>query len=333
MAKRMKTKIRGQKMNASDPWFKLTEGEARRVNAGGQFDFFWIVLELGMPGLMLKLSQLPDPLPQLPKLKNLSVAFRTAGSVPALVLALKERSQTEVFETLCRDVVTAGEAGAKTGDILHRTIQRTRRWHHLLRGGHKAGLSVEEQRGLVGELAFLRQVALGLGPETAIEAWMGPSGASKDFEFIGTCVEVKARRVAAKPFVSISSAEQLADVEGCRVFLNVVNVGSAVSPDGFRLHDHVAITEQLFSEAVMAFDVLEEALYLSGYDADNDYENRRWQLGEEKSYEVKDGFPRIGLPLPVGIGKVKYALSLDAISEFETDSDLIKVIKEGLING
>lgn len=330
MAKRMKTKIRGQKMNASDPWFKLTEGEARRVNAGGQFDFFWIVLELGMPGLMLKLSQWPDPLPQLPKLKNLSVAFRTAGSVPALVLALKERSQTEVFETLCRDVVTAGEAGAKTGDILHRTIQRTRRWHHLLRGGHKAGLSIEEQRGLIGELAFLRKVALRLGPEAAIESWMGPSGATKDFEFIGTCVEVKSRRVAAKPFVSISSAEQLADVDGCRVFLNVINVSSALSPEGLSLHDHVDMTKQLFAETVMAFDALEEALYLSGYDADNEYDSRRWQLSEAKSYEVKDGFPRIGVPLPFGVEMVKYALSLDAIAGFETDSDLIEVIKEGL---
>lgn len=317
-------------MNTSDPWFKLTTDEARRVNAGGQFDFFWVALERGMPGLMLRLPQLPDPLPQLPKLKNLSVSFRTAGSAPALVLALKERSQTEVFETLCRDVVAAGEAGGKTDDILLRTIQRTRRWHHLLRGGHKAGLSVEGQRGLVGELAFLRRVVSGLGPETAIEGWMGPSGATKDFEFIGTCVEVKARRVAAKPFVSISSAEQLADVDGCRVFLNVVNVASAVSPEGLSLHDHVDMTEQLFSETITAFDAWEESLYLSGYDADNDYDNRRWQLSEAKSYEVKDGFPRIGLPLPFGIEMVKYALSLDAFAKFETASDLIKVIEEGM---
>ena len=40
---------------------------------------------------------------------------------------------------------------------------------------------------------------------TAIEAWTGPTGASKDFELIGTCVEVKTQRVAAKPFVAISS--------------------------------------------------------------------------------------------------------------------------------
>jgi len=317
-------------MNTPDPWFKLTAGEARRVNAGGQFDFFWIVLERSMPGLMLRLPQLPDPLPQLPKLKNLSVSFRTAASAPALVLALKERSQAEVFETLCRDVVATGEAGNNIDDVLLRAIQRTRRWHHLLRGGSKTGLSVEEQRGLVGELTFLRELVSELGPETAIEAWTGPSGATKDFEFIGTCVEVKTRRAAAKPIVSISSADQLADVEGCRLFLRVINVASAVSPDGKSLHDHVDMTAQLFSETLTVFDLWEEALYSSDYDPDNDYGNRCWQLGGAKTYEVKDDFPRIGIPLPLGIEMVKYGLSLDACAKFETDTDLIKVIQDGL---
>jgi hypothetical protein len=193
-------------------------------------------------------------------------------------------------------------------------------------------LSVEEQRGLVGELAVLRELISGLGPETAIEAWKGPTGATKDFEFIGTCIEVKTRRVAARPFVSISSAEQLADVEGCRLFLRVANVASAVSPGGQSLHDHVDMTSQLFSETEDAFDSWEEAIYDSGYDPDNDYGERRWQLGEAKTYEVTADFPRIGLPLPTGIEMVKYALSIEACAKFEADIDLVEVIKEGLEN-
>lgn len=319
-------------MKSPDPWSKLPPDEARRVSATGQFDFFWVVLERGMPGLMLRLPQLPDPLPQLPKLKNLSVCFRTSGSAPAFVIALKERSQAEIFETLCRDVVSACESADNIDHALNRAIQRTRRWHHLLRGGNKTGLSVEEQRGLVGELAFLRELVSGLGPEAAIEAWKGPTGATKDFEFIGTCVEVKTRRVAAKPFVSISSAEQLADVDGCRLFLRVVNVASAVSPIGQSLHDHIDMTAKLFDETVAAIDEWEVAIYDSGYDPENDYGERRWQLGEAKNYEVVDGFPRIELPLSPGIEMVKYALSIEACAKFETDIDLVKVIREGLEN-
>jgi putative PD-(D/E)XK family protein DUF4420 len=319
-------------MTSHDPWFKLLTDDARRVHSAGKFDFFWVLLEHGMPGLMLRLDKLPDPLPQLPKLKNLTVSFRAAGSGPAFVIALKERSQVEVFETLCRDVVSASESADDIEHALSKAIQRTRRWHHLLRGGKKAGLSVDEQRGLVGELAVLRELISGLGPETAIEAWKGPTGASKDFEFIGTCVEVKTRRVAARPFVSISSAEQLADVEGCRLFLRIANVSSAFSPGGQSLHDHVNETAHLFSDTVRAFDTWEQAIYDSGYDPENDYGDRRWQLGNFSTYEVKDNFPRISLPLAFGIDSVKYALSIEACANFETDVDLIKVIRDGLEN-
>jgi hypothetical protein len=313
----------------TDPWDKLTNDEARRVNMAGQFDFFWIVLEKNTPGLMLRLPQLPLSPPKLPKLKNLSLSFRNAGASPAFVIALNERSQIEIFETLCRDVVAAGEAAENVEDALLRAAQRTQRWHYLLRGGSQRGLSVEEQRGLVGELAFLREVAVGISPEAAIEAWKGPSKSSKDFEFIGCCVEVKARRVAAKPFVSISSEEQLADVEGCRLFLKVWNISSAISPDGLSLHDHVKMTAAYFENSVSAFDQWEEAIFAAGYDPDNDYSDRRWHLGSSQTYEITDGFPRLAVPLPFGVEMVRYSLSLEACAEFETTSDLIKVIKDG----
>ena len=283
-----------------------------------------------MPGLMLRLPVVPDPAPRLPKLKNLVAAFRPADGGQAFVLGLKERAQVEIFETLCRDVVNAGEAGENRDDALARAIQRTRRWHHLLRGGRSGGLSVEEQRGLVGELAFLRELVSDFGPDTAVEAWTGPMGSAKDFELIGTCVEVKARRVAAKPYLAISSEDQLADVEGSQLFLRVTNVASAVLPEGQSLHDHVRMTSALFEEAGDAYDAWEEAIYSTGYDPLNDYEERRWQLGGSTDYKVVDGFPRIAVPLPAGVENVRYSLSLDACGPFELEADLIEIIRERL---
>ena len=92
--------------------------DARRVEAAGNFDFFWVVLEAGMPGLMLRLPASPDPLPKLPKLKNLVASFRPTVGGWAFVLGLKERAQVEIFETLCRDVVNAGEGGKDREDAL-----------------------------------------------------------------------------------------------------------------------------------------------------------------------------------------------------------------------
>ncbi|QKV20727.1 PD-(D/E)XK motif protein [Oricola thermophila] len=312
-----------------DPWEKLGSGEAKRVDVAGRFDFFWVVLEAGMPGLMLRLPELPQPLPRLPKLKNLVTSFRPVSGGSAFVLGLKERSQVQIFETLCRDVVEAGEAGANRNEALSRALQRTRRWYHLLRGGKANGLSVEEQRGLVGELAFLRELVSAFGPETAIEAWTGPTCSAKDFEFIGSCIEVKARRVAAKPFVSISSEDQLADVQGNRLYLRVVNVASAVLPEGQSLHDHVRMTADMFEAEGAAFEAWEETLGSTGYDPENDYDDRRWLLGTANDYEVKGGFPRIASPLENGVENVRYSISLDACEPFKLDGDLIDVIRKG----
>ena len=315
-------------MNPLEPWKQLAPGDARRVSSKGKFDFFWVVLEGGMPGLMLRVPSFPEPAPRLPRLKNLVLSFRTVEGGGAFVIGLKERSQAEIFETLCLDVVSAGEAAESRDDALSRAIQRTRRWHHLLRGGRSDGLSVEEQRGLVGELAFLRELATELEPGAAIESWKGPTGSAKDFEFIGACVEIKTLRSAAKPHVTISSEDQLADVEGSRVFLTVTNVASAVSPEGLSLHDHVRMTAELFEVADDAFDAWEEAMYSTGYDPENDYDGRRWQLGSSTVFEVIEGFPRVSTPLPSGVEHVRYTLALDACAPFTLDGNLLDIIRE-----
>ena len=322
--------IRRQLLKPRDPWERLEPDEAKRVDVAGRFDFFWVVLEAGMPGLMLRLPSLPQPLPRLPKLKNLVASFRPVSGGSAFVLGLKERSQVEIFETLCRDVVEAGETGADRDEALARALQRTRRWYHLLRGGKSRGLSAEEQRGLIGELALLRELVSAFGPDTAIESWTGPTGSAKDFELIGSCVEVKARRVAAKPFVAISSEDQLADVEGSRLCLRVVNVASAVLPEGQSLHDHVRMTAEMFEVDGTAFEAWEETLYSTGYDSENDYDDRRWLLGTATDYEVTEGFPRISAPLALGVENVRYAIALDACEPFALEGDLIDVILKGL---
>lgn len=331
MKTKMKTGMRIGRLQVTplDPWHKLSPGEAKRVTATGRFDFFWVVLEAGMLGLMLRLPTLPQSLPRLPKLKNLVISFRSTPDGSAFVLGLKERSQVEIFETLCRDVVEAGETGANHDEALSRALQRTRRWYHLLRGGKVSGLSVEGQRGLVGELDFVRELVASFGPETAIEAWTGPTGSAKDFEFIGCCVEVKARRVAATPFVAISSEDQLADVQGCRLCLRVVNVASAILPEGQSLHDHVRATAALFEADGTAFEAWEERLYSTGYDPENAYDDRRWLLGGKADYGVKEGFPRISSPLASGVSNVRYSIALGACEPFKLEGDLINVIREG----
>ena len=234
-------------MTTDDPWSGLVAGgiDARRVDPSGRHDFFWIVSSKSEPGLLLRLGDDTAQIKPLPQMRNLDLAYRMVAGSNSLVLLLKDEEQRELFGSLCQDIVGAGEQADDNHDALNRAIRRTLRWHHLLRGGKSGLLSLEEQRGLLGELQFLVRLIDLVGPRAAIEAWKGPLGSSKDFELDGCLVEVKARRGAAKPFVQISSEDQLSDVDGCRLFLLVSAIDAVVKPNGMTLTDHVKEVEAL----------------------------------------------------------------------------------------
>lgn len=311
-------------MMPENPWDSLHPGgiDARRVSTPGKQDFFWIISGEGEPGLMLRLCEGAEEIKPLPKMRNLEIAYRDAGGKRALLILLKDNEQRELFVTLCHDIVRAGEAASDNQDALARALKRTLRWHHLLRGGKGDQLSLEEQRGLLGELQFLKHLIANIGPRAAIEAWKGPLGSSKDFELDGCLVEVKARRGAAKPYVQISSEDQLADVHGCRLFLVVSPVDAVVKPSGQTLTDYVSDVDRIFAALDLDSYVLwEECLEAIGFDFEDDYSDRRWVIGQSLQFEVKDGFPRVPLPLPAGVSGVRYSIGLDACSPFSVDPE------------
>lgn len=316
-----------------NPWNGLGQGgaDSRRVDHGGRYDYFWIALPTGEPGLMLQLAEEVAEIRPLPRMRNLDLRYREIAGRKSLVLVLKDPEHRDLFLSLCRDIVTAGEAADDNADALNRSIRRTLRWHHLLRGGRNDLLSLEEQRGLLGELEFLRRLIDLIGPRAAIEAWKGPGGASKDFELGGCLVEVKARRGAAKPYVQISSEDQLSDVAGQRLFLVVCAVDAVVKPSGMTLTDHVNELEKLFSVAdPEAYNLWEAAILATGFSFEDDYSERRWILGKATEFEVTEGFPRIPTPVPTGVSSVRYSIGLDACAPFETPRDTLDaVISEG----
>ncbi|MGE8143261.1 PD-(D/E)XK motif protein [Novosphingobium sp. NPDC080210] len=312
-------------MMPDNPWDGLVAGgkDARRV-ANCRHDFFWVVSGNSEPGLLLRLAPETTEIRPLPKMRNLDIAYREVAARPSLVILLKDGEQHELFAGLCDDIVRAGEAASDNQDALSRAIRRTLRWHHLLRGGRTEQLSLEEQRGLIGELQFLTHLIDLVGPRAAIEAWKGPAGSSKDFELDGCLVEVKARRGAAKPFVQVSSEDQLTDVGGSRLFLVVSPVDAVVKPDGKTLTDHVAELDKLFAVADPdACALWEAAIAETGFDFGDDYSDRRWVIGKSLHFEVRDGFPRIALPLAIGVSGVRYSIGLDACAPFSVEADVI----------
>lgn len=304
------------------PWSGLEAGkvDTRRVSASARWNWFWAVMPRADVALVLQLADLPKPTPDLPKLRNLELRFQTLPGGPILYIRLKDNAQLELFETLCRDVMAAGELAETEAEALERAIGRTFRWHYLLRGGKLEVLSEEAQKGLIGEIEVLKRLIATIGAKPALTAWTGPSGAPKDFELKADCIEVKARRGASQPFVKITNEHQLADVPDRRLWLAVLAVDKVQPPHGMTLTEYVAEVTELLERtepsAIMDWD-----LHLAdvGYDVLHDYSAWRWIVSAPDFHAVTEGFPRIAAPVPLGLSSVSYALALSACTPFRTD--------------
>lgn len=304
------------------PWSGLEAGkvDTRRVSASARWNWFWAVMPRADVALVLQLGDLPKPTPDLPKLRNLEIRFQTLPGGPILYIRLKDNAQLELFETLCRDVMAAGELAETETEALERAIGRTFRWHYLLRGGKLEILSEEAQKGLIGEIEVLKLLIANIGAKPALTAWTGPSGAPKDFELKADCIEVKARRGASQPFVKITNEHQLADVPDRRLWLAVLAVDKVQSPHGMTLTEYVAeVTE--FLERTEPSAIMDWDLHLAdvGYDVLHDYSAWRWIVSAPVFHAVAEGFPRIAAPVPLGLSSVSYALALSACTPFRTD--------------
>jgi hypothetical protein len=314
-------------MPNESPWAGLEAGrvDTRRVSASARWNWFWAVMPRTDVALVLQLTSLPEPAPDLPKLRNLEVQFQTLPGGPILYLRLKDGAQLELFENLCRDVMAAAEVASTEADALERAIGRTFRWHYLLRGGNLDALPEEAQKGLIGEVEVLKLLMASLGVKPALAAWTGPSGAPKDFELGAGCIEVKARRGASQPFVRIANEYQLADVPGRHLWLGVLAVDKVQTPHGRTLTEYVdEVTELLERTEPSVIQEWDQHLADAGYDSLHDYSAWRWIASSPEFHSVAEGFPRITAPVPQGVSDMTYALSLSACSPFRTDWNTVR---------
>jgi Putative PD-(D/E)XK family member, (DUF4420) len=319
-----------------DPWRHIVPPSAselvnaKRVDADLPWGFFWARDVDGRCLLLLTHEPESAPTGHLPHLKGIDLVVRAGDgqSPPLLVFKLLDSSHRDIFLRLCVDIVTSTSKATSEKEAVEIACTRTWRWHHLLRGGSDGKLTAEEQKGLIGELLVLeRHLLTNFGPADALASWRGPLHAPKDFEMGRVCVEAKARRGAARPYVAISSEFQLDDAGVDVLFLHVVELdrSPANTADGFSLATVAGrVRDAVESEGDGSLDVLETLLVAAGFRWEDDYSDSVWVEGTSRIYRVDDGFPRLtAKDIPTGIGEVKYALFLPYCEPFEVASDVL----------
>ncbi len=241
-----------------------------------------------------------------------------------LGVRLLDRACVDVFAALAEDLAPRVAVTSDACTAAKVMLARLRRWQKFLAAG-AAGLSIEKQRGLYGELYTLRAHLLpALGASISITNWRAPLAAHQDFQFKAGAVEVKTTTAKQPQSVRITSERQLDDSGIPSLFLHVVVLdereveGPGLS-HGESLPDIVRSLRDLVQADERVSETFDDRLLEAGY-LDSDaprYETRLFALRGEHSFCVKNGFPRlVERNLPVGIGDVAYMLSITACEAF-----------------
>lgn len=272
--------------------------------------------------LVLRTHRLALPAPRaLPECRGLETFVRQGASADEGVLgvALKEPRYADVFSALVTDLAGRVEAAASPTDAVVALLGQLRRWQAFLAAAAEA-LSEEAQRGLWGELHFLRERLLpALGP-SVVAAWQGSRAAHQDFQFASGAVEVKTSAAKGPQTVHIASERQLDDKGVPALFLHHLSLD--VREDGGEsLPAMIQSVRALVASDMGATEQLEEALLAAGWLNANAerYSKRGYTVREANFFHVTAGFPRLlENNLPEGIGQVSYLLSIAACRPFAT---------------
>lgn len=237
---------------------------------------------------------------------------------------LLDHRYSDVFAVLAEDIAPRVAAAADEKGAARVMLDRLRRWQKFL-SARADGLSVQRQRGLFGELHFLRHVLLPqVDVQSAVTAWHAPERSHQDFQFASASIEVKTTTAKQPQDIRITSERQLDSTGTPALFLFVAVLDEReVEPNtpaqGETLPAAISGLRNLLGSNNLPRDTFDDRLLDAGYlEADAPrFETRRFTLRSQQCFQVVDGFPRLlEGSLPAGVGDVSYALSLAACAPF-----------------
>ena len=240
-----------------------------------------------------------------------------------LIITLNNKEQWGLFYALCQDLIESTRSSETHTDSVNSLIRRLRGWQIFLSSGKPKILSDEKIRGLIAELLFLE---LHLFPhfeiDSAIHYWTGPERSAQDFNIQSTMVEVKSQLGEKPSSVRISSLDQLCP-ELPNLFLHVIVLGQSdeSTPGSINLFNLIKrIRKDIFDANPLAIERFQDLLLKVGYLEKTEYQKDHYILINEKTFEVRGGFPRIcPKDIPENIDKVRYSLNLTNCDNYLSD--------------
>ena len=252
-----------------------------------------------------------------PRCKGLEPLAVTVGGSAHFGMALKEARFADVFTALAEDLVRRVSDAGNPDEQALAFLGQLARWQRFLSASFD-GMSEEAQRGLWGELRFLREHLLPTIGVAAVRGWKGGERAHQDFQLESIAVEVKTTLAKQPQVVRITSERQLDDSGWATLILSVIAL-DARDGGGETLPGMVASLRANLAADTVAREQFEDELLAAGYlDAHAvRYAERGYTLRAVGFFRVGTKFPRlVEADMPSGVGDANYALSVAACEPF-----------------
>lgn len=295
-----------------------------RLSCTSPGNIWELLIEVGITGELLPID--------FPEWKGMNFEIITLD-VPKsdtchIRLFLERRENRDIFVTVCADLVQALDDCLTNESRRKEIIDFLTRWSHFFERYGQEGLTSEKQRGLYGELWWLRRmIQADIASVTAVNSWKGCRRNYYDFETNGHVVEVKTTMTKEPRRVQINNERQLDDrgLKSLHLFVLTLAKSSVVEDT---LPGLVQSLKIIFLEKPVAYtfeDSLREAGYLDIHA--HLYNKSSYSVIKEEFFRVTEGFPRI-TDVPSGLGDLRYTLILSACKEFKCDfSEYLMMIK------
>lgn len=236
-----------------------------------------------------------------------------------LLFKLINNQHREIFAVLCEDLIISISNETDEKKLVHTILNRFEKWKSLFDKISLQGLTPEQQRGLFGELFFLRKFLIDKSLNLKVlNTWVGTAKEIRDFQFENWALEVKTTISNNHQKVQISSERQLDITHLEKLYLYHISLEQA-QENGETLNEIVKSIQASLNADIIALNRFRAKLYEVGYFEHHEelYNNVGYHIRQDTFYKVENEFPRIQEgEIRRGVGDVKYSIILSQCEQY-----------------
>lgn len=291
--------------------------------------------------LLIRVNKLEAiPFEQLPVFRGFEIsALKFPDEKPDKIiisLSLNDLSYSDIFSALCEDLFMIASRETDQPKMVRYLKERLLQWKQFLEIYGNQGLSPEAQRGLYGELRFMRDVLFQhMDISRAIDCWQGPSRKNQDFQIGGMGIEVKTSIAKQHQKIHIANELQLDDSNLESLYLYFISLAET-SNLGETLPEIVDSIRKMIVLNNGPVSEFENQLFNAGFldKHRNRYNKTGYHDRDVMLFTVDKDFPRIiESDLKSGVGDVRYSIDLSACMEFRIKNNVFIRELEWIKNG